>query len=36
MEEIEQRGAEIASGRVKPIRGEVVLRRIKQIRKEIS
>ncbi len=36
MEEVERRGAEIASGKVKPIKGEVFLKRIRQIRKEIS
>ncbi len=36
MEEIERRGAEIASGKVKPVRGKVFLQRIRQIRKEIT
>jgi hypothetical protein len=35
MEVIERRGAEIASGKVKPVRGEVFLQRIRQIRKEL-
>jgi hypothetical protein len=36
MEEIERRGAEIASGKVKSVSGAAVLRRIRQVRKEIN
>jgi hypothetical protein len=36
MEEIERRGEEIASGKVKPVSGAEFLGRIDQIRKEIS
>jgi hypothetical protein len=36
LEEIERRGADIASGKVKPVKGRDFLKRIDQIRREVS
>ena len=36
MEKVEQRGADIASGRVKSVNGKEFLARIDQVRKEIT